>query len=579
MESSLGRALRRRKLLILFIALAAVGASRFLDRLHPPSYVATALVSVANGERAPLSPLQPLLPPPPAPEARTPAVVRRAAGLLGWIRAGTPEAESARLVQAILGQLTAERTPAGDIRVSVRDENPARAVAMANAVARAYVQTEQDNGVNGQGGGEKAVLLELRKAEDSLEGAESRMKGYLMRFGDGQSPTADELDALRNLLKGLIKVYTPKHPEVVTTRIKIKALEERLKKETDREAERQRLLRDMRIAEDNVAFLSRRHKESLLSSGGKVAAMASPAQIPDRADAAQDRKLLWQALGAGLVLGLGLALILEAGRGAPADAQPSSDKASDLPVLAAIPAVARGAFSLFSRAKPVEKIRRELIFIHPPESPLVESYRTLRANLRLPTRPGGRPAPLLGITSPTPTLRKGLVALNLCLMTARAGLRTLLIEGDIRYPLIHWLLGLPGEPGLADAAVGSLDWTRAVRGTSDFLFGGLKLDALLKTPGIENFRFLPGGTLSAAASDILGAPQLDRVLRETRAQFDLVVVNCPAFGPNADALQLVPKTDATVFVYDGSDAGALARAKDQMQNVKTRISGLILVEG
>jgi Mrp family chromosome partitioning ATPase len=571
MFPSVGRALRRRKRLILAAGLVGGLAPLFAGRPGGDAFRAEAWVRLPSPP--PATPLSRLMPVRFAP-AETPAVARRAAALLGWIRPETPEEDARRLAAALLAQVRAEWAGApARLRVSAVDKNPARAAAMANAVAAAYVQSAAPRGAVELA----AARKEMSAAQDALRQAEARMKAYLLRHGDGKSPVADELDALRSLLSGLRKIYTERHPEVAATRAKIEALEERIGKETARETSRQKVERDLRIAEENVAFLAQKRSEASMLSREESAQVEEPARPPERTEAGESARRLAGAAGWGLLAGLAAAVLLEAAVGRAASGAAADDKWAGVPLLASIPAARGGLFSFLSRPNSVEKLRRELIFLHPTESPLLESYRTLKANLRLPPRPGARPAPVLGVTSTQPSVRKDLTALNLCLMTARSGLRTLLVEGDLRRPLIHWLLGLPGEPGLADAAVGTVDWARAVRGTSDFIFGGLKLDSLLKTPGIENFRFLPAGRVTASPSDILGAPQLERVMRETRSQFDLVVLNCPPFGPNADVLQAAARTDAVALVHESSGADAdVRRAKEQLDNIKARASGVVL---
>ncbi len=104
-----------------------------------------------------------------------------------------------------------------------------------------------------------------------------------------------------------------------------------------------------------------------------------------------------------------------------------------LPVLAGIPYRTRFAF---------QRRRRALIGLEH------EAYDALQASISL-LRPSGSPRVLL-VTSAVHSEGKTTVAANLGRSLARAGQRTLVISGDLRFPSLHEEFGLPLAPGFSE---------------------------------------------------------------------------------------------------------------------------------
>jgi tyrosine-protein kinase Etk/Wzc len=411
------------------------------------------------------------------------------------------------------------------------------------------------------------------------------MKEHIQRTGARGIGTllAGELIEQQSRLKDLLKTYTEKHPDVIALQEKIAMIEERLRQLPEEEIEYQRLARDVKLNEENYLFLSRKLKEAQIAEAEKaqIAFEDSPALPPD----SPIRPRFWVNLGVGAAAGLLLAMLTLLF----AEKMDTSLETIDdvegfvgLPVIAVIPHIRvdstpRIPFFGRTRDSDAEK-RKRLVIAHPHQSPFVEAYHTMRTNMRPAIKAGNRPGIVTAFTSAAASEGKTLTALNFALTTAQSGLKTLFIEADLRHPDAHRLLGLPREPGLADLVANQSTWEQTVRGTADFLFGELDVDALLKTPGIENFRFISAGPSPTNPADILGAPGMDDVLRRARADFDIIIIDCAPIMLCADALLIGPKTDATILVHrsGATPREALKRAKDQLLNARAKVTGVVL---
>src|SRR5690606_26493299 len=88
-----------------------------------------------------------------------------------------------------------------------------------------------------------------------------------------------------------------------------------------------------------------------------------------------------------------------------------------------------------------------------PKSPQLEAYRYLRTALQY-SSPGERPRVLL-ITSSTPREGKATSTVNLAITFAGLGEKTLLIDADLKKPVVHQTMSLPRRPGLTDVLTGN----------------------------------------------------------------------------------------------------------------------------
>ena len=82
-----------------------------------------------------------------------------------------------------------------------------------------------------------------------------------------------------------------------------------------------------------------------------------------------------------------------------------------------------------------------------------EAYRLLRTNVMFSFSDAAA-CHTVGVTSSLPGEGKSTTAVNLAYMLAAAGKDTLLIEGDMRRPVLAKRLSLAGRPGLSNVLVG-----------------------------------------------------------------------------------------------------------------------------
>jgi protein-tyrosine kinase len=175
-------------------------------------------------------------------------------------------------------------------------------------------------------------------------------------------------------------------------------------------------------------------------------------------------------------------------------------------------------------------------------TPGSEEFRTLRSRLDLVRQ--GRPLQTLLITSPMPGEGKTFVAANLAQVVVWQRERhVLLIDGDLRSSKLHHSLGVSATPGL-----------------SDYLRGDVNEFGVVRRGPLENFFFIPGGTPTENASELIANGRLKTLLKRLAVAFDWIIIDSPPVIPVADARLMAQFCDGVLLVLQsGETSGELAQ--------------------
>jgi tyrosine-protein kinase Etk/Wzc len=424
----------------------------------------------------------------------------------------------------------------------------------------------------------------------------------------------DELVALMLRKDTLLKTFTPKHPEVVAVRDQIvenarkmalhlkahlndmekkrveygKALA-KVERQTDvlmdKKLEFNRIKRKVELYNDMAVLLERKNQEALIRRAEKPeeVKIVKPAPLPTR-PINSPKTAATGATGVliGLVLGIVIGFIVETfdtSLGAIEDVE----ETLGTQVLAIIPQVdlkdlrssaGKSAPESIKSATDDEKIY--LMSHFAPKSMAAEGLRALRTNIQF--KDPEKKIETIVITSTSPKEGKTLVALNLAITMAQAGMKILLVGSDLRKPVIEKLMGLEIVPGLTNILLGSCSWRDAVRGVTDLIMGKLSQSQLLMTPGLDNLHLITSGPMPPNPAELLESRRLTDFIQESKKEYDMVILDTPPILSTADAAFLATKVDGVIMVYRvGSvSRGLLKRSTTQLRQVKCNLLGVVL---
>ena len=349
------------------------------------------------------------------------------------------------------------------------------------------------------------------------------------------------------LLANLLKRYKDKYPDVIRTREEVASLKDSIQKESQKvregiraEAELARAkessmsselkkkeqesfeLSQLRIQYDVLSrqaeqskllynVVLQRMKETDLTSKDKAHVPMSP--VKPRVVVT-----LFLGLVGGLVVAIGLAFFVNY----LDDSIKSQDDVETylrLPFLGYIPNI-----------KTNSVLERDMQAHLHPQSNAAEGFRTLRAAIAL--SPGSDKYRVVAVTSTIPAEGKSLVASNLAIVMAQTGLKTLLVDADLRRPSVHKVFRLQSPVGLSSYLLEKVS----------------RVDEFVHTSEVPHLDVVCCGAVPSSPSELAGSKRMRQFLQEVRSRYDRVILDCPPVSAVSDPLIIASLSDGVTFV-------------------------------
>ena len=172
------------------------------------------------------------------------------------------------------------------------------------------------------------------------------------------------------------------------------------------------------------------------------------------------------------------------------------------------------------------------------------------------------------VTSTIPGEGKTMISCNLASSFSRHGKRVLLMDCDLRRPMLHRHFKLTNEAGLiawfeAGATITSDPFTDAALGIT-------KVD--------ENLYLLRSGGRSKSPTELLEKPIFGQFIESLKSHFDLIVVDSPPMGAVTDALLISERTDEVIYVcrFNRAYRKHIRLYIKQLRESKNELLGIVL---
>ncbi len=190
-----------------------------------------------------------------------------------------------------------------------------------------------------------------------------------------------------------------------------------------------------------------------------------------------------------------------------------------------------------------------------------EAYKSLRTNLKFVSLNGDYKKII--ITSAIPGDGKSSVAVNLAVSMAETGSRVLLIDCDLRKPILHKYLRIPKSTssGLTGVLAGSASLDQAIVKFSDI--------------GIH---VLTAGTIPPNPAELLGGRKMGELVAQLEQMYDIIIFDTPPVSVVTDAAVLSQFADAVILVIrqKHSTIEQAQLAKRNLEAVHANIIGVVL---
>ena len=203
-----------------------------------------------------------------------------------------------------------------------------------------------------------------------------------------------------------------------------------------------------------------------------------------------------------------------------------------------------------------------LVATKDPDSAEAEIFRTLRTTLSMLGREKDRRTFLF--TSALSGEGKTFASVNYAASLAQQGLRTLLVDVDLRRPMLEEFF--TGKRG-------------SLPGVTDYFLGRRKFDELcLQHQDLAKLFWIPGGSSVLNPLDLLMQSDFQQFLNEGLAHFDRIVIDTVPLLPVSDALPLAAKVQTVMLVVQGCKTPRIAvqRSVQLLNKANAPIGGIVL---
>ncbi len=189
----------------------------------------------------------------------------------------------------------------------------------------------------------------------------------------------------------------------------------------------------------------------------------------------------------------------------------------------------------------------------------IESYKSIRTNVMfsLSTKEGK----ILVISSPNPDEGKSTVAVNLATALAQNGERVLLIDADMRKPVLHKMFKISNKSGLSTTIIGISKFEQSV--TKDV---ALNLDILTSGPTPPN------------PSELLASKHFRDLLVDLEGRYDFVIVDSPPINIVSDGLVFTDIINGILLIlrYRKTTYNEVAEAISSVELANANLIGFII---
>jgi capsular exopolysaccharide synthesis family protein len=200
----------------------------------------------------------------------------------------------------------------------------------------------------------------------------------------------------------------------------------------------------------------------------------------------------------------------------------------------------------------------------------VEQFRSLRS--RIFQARYEAPLKTILISSGMPAEGKSFIAANLAMSLARNSVNNiLLIDGDLRRPTIHSLLGAPNAPGLSEYLAGTAELPEVMqrdRTARQIGTGGVG--------GVTNLTFIPAGICGDNSSELVANHRMEKLIATVAPHFDWILIDSPPVLAVTDAVELSHAADAVLLIARGARTPYDVAQRAQAAFSSSRILGFVL---
>jgi len=393
---------------------------------------------------------------------------------------------------------------------------------------------------------ESPAVLEIQR---SIAGY-SESLAEAIASASGVSHPANPAGAVDNMMTGLVEAeagYRAAMARRNALEARISSLESGLTGLPVLEYELARLERNRTVSENIFILLRTKFEEIRIAEVGQIGNVTIvDTALPGGMIIPTTRRNLMMGLIVGLAVGVGIVFLLH-----QLDVSirtPDQLEKLGIPVIGVIPK------NISARKDGVS-----IVLLDKPISPDSEAFRDLRTSLDF-VKIGERVRKIL-VTSCGPQEGKSTTAANLAVAESRTGRKVLLIDCDLRRPMLHRVFGLSKEPGFTELVAGKSTMAEAIHETIE-----------------PNLFLLPSGRVPHNPAELVGAASNSRFFDTFLPAHDLVIIDAPPVAMVTDAMVILPSVDTAIVVAKAGEVNikVLEAVWQKLERTGCHVAGAVL---
>ncbi len=188
-----------------------------------------------------------------------------------------------------------------------------------------------------------------------------------------------------------------------------------------------------------------------------------------------------------------------------------------------------------------------------------EQYRTIRTNIQFSSLE--KAYRTLIITSPGFGEGKTTTTANLGVVMAQQGKKILIVDADLRKPMMHFIFKTENTTGLTNVLIQQTSLQEAIRKTK-----------------IEKLDILPSGPIPPNPAELLSSVSMKELMEQALEEYDVILFDSPPVNAVADTQILSNSGDGVVLVVNSGktkrDSGI--KALESLNSAKAKLLGVVL---
>ena len=395
----------------------------------------------------------------------------------------------------------------------------------------------------------EAIELEINNLKNSI----SEETNKLIKRGIS---SANPIEFRQSLVDSLIQISGQKtalRARLIETDKVLKIYENQLESLPNKFLEYSRLIREKSISEETYGLMKKKFQESRISEASQIGKIRIiDKAIPNNISSYPPSLSL-----------LGIILILLTAIGGSTYINLSNFLNSSITKIDYIENLGLSILSVIPSFDSDKRRRKKnisnehssrLILKDDSKSPIAESYRTLRTSLEFLKNVNETKARKIIVSSSGPQEGKSTTSANIAIAFASQGKKTLIIDCDMRKPVLHKAFDVDKEKGISMMFIdqNETSFTNNIQDTQ-----------------IENLDILCSGPTPPNPSELLSSTKFENALNEAFEQYDVVIVDTPPLIAVTDALLLRKYFDDLLLIVrlNKTEKGVLDRSMKNLENI------------